>query len=400
MPGKGYAIRAPNNADPVAPQTWTGTFTGTPNNGSNINFPLKYTPWALASATVDPRTTPGLNMVSNPYPSNIDLRVLTKNNAEVTDGLFYFWTNTNPAAGSDIITDLGAYANYVANNYVMLNALGANSLPGTDGTSAIVKPGQGFLMFAKAPGTLKFDNSIRTINHTDGKNTAVFYKLTTTSETDRYWLHLSTPSKIKNILLIGYDAAAENGYDSRYDALQIRASDSFYSMAEDKKLAIQGRKHPLLNTDTVLLGTTNYKPGIYTIGIEKGEGVFAHGQHIYLKDKETGTVTNLSEGSYSYSAGAGESIGRFEIVYKHPNKVAGVSPREELHVYRDGTDFIIKSHAKTITSVEMFDSSGRMVYQLQPDSVMATVQVVQLSSGMYVLKINQNGQITTKKIIK
>ena len=69
MPAKGYAIRAPNNADPVTPQTWTGSFVGTPNNGNNINFPLKYTPWPLASATVDSRTTPGLNMISNPYPS-------------------------------------------------------------------------------------------------------------------------------------------------------------------------------------------------------------------------------------------------------------------------------------------------------------------------------------------
>lgn len=67
VPAKGYAIRAPNNFTTTM-QTFVGEFKGVPNNG-DITIPVAFTD-----------ATRGKNMISNPYPSNIDLRLLHQNN--------------------------------------------------------------------------------------------------------------------------------------------------------------------------------------------------------------------------------------------------------------------------------------------------------------------------------
>ena len=70
--GTGYLIRLPND-HPTTPTIWTGTFTGTPNNG-NVNL-------VVANGTY--------NAIGNPYPSTINADTfITTNN--ITEAL-YFW---------------------------------------------------------------------------------------------------------------------------------------------------------------------------------------------------------------------------------------------------------------------------------------------------------------------
>ena len=179
------------------------------------------------------------------------------------------------------------------------------------------------------------------------------------------------------------------------------ASDSFYSMADDRALAIQGRKSPVATGDRVALGSSNYQPGTYTIGVEKVEGVFARGQNIYLKDKQTGTVTNLSQGSYSFTADAGKSLGRFEIVYEAQNVLdVAASVKDDLTVYRDGQDFIITSASKKITRLEVYDGAGRLVRDESPNHIKAVLDAAEMLPGLYILKITQGDTITSKKILK
>jgi hypothetical protein len=74
IPGKGFAVRAPNTF-PTVPQTWEGVFTGIPNNG-NIPFTLE------TSGT-------GYNLVGNPYPSTIDAESFIAGNPNIGGSLYF-----------------------------------------------------------------------------------------------------------------------------------------------------------------------------------------------------------------------------------------------------------------------------------------------------------------------
>ncbi|MBU4538413.1 MAG: InlB B-repeat-containing protein [Bacteroidetes bacterium] len=408
VPGQGYAIRASNTANSVTPELWPGKFIGKPNNGDAINFPLKYN--TVSTSTPDPRVSAGLNMIANPYPSNIDLRLLRANNSGVTDGVFYFWTNTNAWDKVNMDTTNGSYGIYKGNNYATLNMLGSTPATGAAqgasiSPSAIIKPGQGFLIHATKEGPLNFSNSIRTTDNKTTDNNSVFFNGknsgTLTPEVDRFWLYSETPTQLKNVILIGYATGANNGFDSGYDAITMGESDSFYSIAEDKKLVIQGRIYPLVLDDVVSLGLAHYKPGTYKIGIEKRDGIFASAQHIYLKDQLTGIITDLTEGSYTYTADAGESNTRFEIIYQpQATLAADVTGKDDLQVYVEGSHWGVKSLSKKINGIEVYDHSGRLVLKTQPHSNLGIIEFTHLPEGVFILKIDRDGMITSRKVIR
>lgn len=404
-PAKGYAIRAPNTWDAANQQPWKGTFTGRPNNeNDNISIDLDY--HGVSSVNPDPRVSPGLNMIANPFPSNIDLSVLKSQNSTLIDGVFYFWTNTTKFE-SNVSTDNGVYGLYSANNYATLNLLGP--VPATQQAtgnplypSKIIKPGQGFLVHATAEGSLSFNNAIRTTDNTDGTHHSVFFSAKNAdAATDRYWLYQISPAENRNMLLIGYVPMSTNGYDSGFDAPVMPSADSFYSIGADKKLTIQGRNYPLVTTDIVPLGSSYFKSGNYTIGIQEKEGIFAKGQQIYLKDKHTGIVTNLSQGTYSFTAEAGENDTRFEILYEPQTVLAtGGTPNENLLVYRVGDNFVIKSATKKITGIDVYDSTGKLILESAPNQAEVRVSGAHWINGVYILKIHRAEEVSTRKILK
>lgn len=402
IPGKAYAIMAPGNYTLGSLTTFQGKFVGVPTNGikntdtSNLEFPLSL------SAGADQ----GYNMIGNPYPSNIDFDALYNldENKSKINHVAYFWTNVDPNRPGSTNGNIG----YSGNAYAIYNGVGGvpatGPATGTAGISAtptqFIKVGQGFIVKARPNQNgkvLTFKNSIR--NATGLSN---FFSKGQTTGKDRFWLHLTTPALNVNTILIGYIPNATNEFEWDYDApLFSVASDSFYSILGEEKLGIQGRVHPLNTKDVVALGTKHFEVGTYTISLGNKEGIFAESQSVYLSDKQTGNVTNLSEGNYTFTANAGENLNRFEIIYE-PRivLVTDSTVKEGLTVYRDLNDFVIQS-PQIISLVEIYDSSGRLITALRSTGKKVIVDGTGLISGMYVLKMKtKDGQIWTKKIVR
>ncbi|QOW10581.1 hypothetical protein Q73A0000_09445 [Kaistella flava (ex Peng et al. 2021)] len=275
-PAKGYAVRAKNNQSSPGATDWVGKFTGKPNNGT--------IPYALEKSV----SGNGFNLVGNPYPSNINLvgaNGLFTLNTGLTDGNAYFWTNVNLYENQT--------ESYNGNNYAIFNSAGS-----TPAQNSIIKPtgvvkvGQGFIVKAIEEGTLVFNNAMR-----DETNASIFFR--ESQPKDRFWLKVTAPSHDFNTMLIAYVPHATNGFDLNYDApIMGMSSNAFYSILGNDKLGIHGRQHPLNPADVVPLGSNHYVAGDYVISLHEIEGVFANGQNIYLKDRETGMHTNLSEKAY------------------------------------------------------------------------------------------------------
>lgn len=381
---KGYAVRAPNNqtsAEAGAP--FLGIFTGVPNNGN--------VPYLLEKSTLGN----GFNLVGNPYPSNINLsgpNGLFTLNLGKTTGTAYFWTNVN----KNVSAPEGQTYNQA--NYALYNESGSNGAQNSLVIpTGVVKVGQAFIVQTDLAQTINFTNSMR-----DATSTSIFFDRKAEDTKDRFWLKLTTPANDFNTMLIAYVDNATNEFEINYDASLLgMSSDAFFSVLNDRQLGIQGRQYPLNTKDVVVIGSNHYIAGDYVISVQKSEGIFANGQNIYLKDKQINILTNLSAESYTFAGNAGLTEGRFEIVYENDIVLGtGNSKTDELIVYRNGTDFIVKSATKKISDVVVYDTSGRLILKLNPNKTEIKIDGSAMGNGVYLLKVNRNGEVITKKIIK
>ncbi len=382
MPAKGYAIRASNYypvwtepAPSTAYRTFEGIFTGKPNNG-DISIPLA-------------QTGQGYNLVANPYPSNLDLHALSETGAVAHQ--FYFWSNANVSTGG---------TNYKASNYAVYTQTGG--APAQNGTvipDRYVKVGQGLIVKAQS-ADLTITNSMR--NDGSGESTFINKGNQALKAVDRFWLTLTTPAQSGLTILIGYPEGATNGYDPQFDAEQLgESSDAFYSILEQRRLIIQGRQNPLEVTDVVPLGLKGFAGGQYNIALIKKNGIFTTDQKVYLKDKQTNALANLSEKSYTFTAPEGLTDQRFEIVYVDDVILStGTATKSKIEVYRDGQSFTVRSPEHPVDSLELYDSSGRMVYAVKPNKKEMSIDAGMLAEGVYILKISTKSGTVTQKILK
>ncbi|UJF28800.1 T9SS type A sorting domain-containing protein [Kaistella sp. 97-N-M2] len=400
IPGRGLAVKEPtiSAAIPATATNTTGIFKGVPQNGAIT----------IAVANKDTGVnTYGYNLIGNPYPSNIDLLKLYDLNGGRTgssqiespniSATFYFWDNTGNTQMTQQGSGYGGQAYAIFNVLSGVNGTGTKSMLGSKVPTNIVKVGQGFMTRSLiAAYNFKFNNSIRT-NSTSvvdflGQRQAGI-------QDDRYWLQMTAPSGITSTIAIVYYAGGNNLFGAE-DSRSLGGSDALYSRVESEKVAIDGRS-AFVKTDEVPLGTQHYAEGNYTLSLDAAEGRFANGQNIYLKDVRTGIITNLSAGSYTFAASAGASTGRFEIIYEPEAVLATDSAvKDDVLVYRKGGDFVVKAASKAITTLEMYDAVGRLLYKARPNTTEVTVPAERFPGGVYILRIDQHGLLTMKKVMK
>lgn len=386
--GVGYAIRASNYA-PTTTAVFNGTFLGQPNNGT-FTVPIAY-------SGVDH----GFNLISNPYPSNINFDDLYNANSGLIYQTAYFWTNVNanPEMQGNQYPKTGSI-----NNYAVYSGLGGVAAPfgfdplrpASTTPNATIKVGQGFIVKAQTSGNLSFNNTIR--GHDN--SSAFFNRMSSVSQKDRIWLELKTPLNFVNPILVGYAKGASNGFEQNYDApLLVEGADSFYSILDNQKLVIQGRGYPVTDDDVIPLGATFYESGKHTISISKKDGVFSSGKAIYLHDKLLETYTDLQQGDYAFSATQGESKDRFEIVYK-PNGVLSTdnTTKYGLRVYQSGEHFVVEAD-KTFTEVKVYDTSGRLLRTIKSGKKQLVIEKNQLIIGVNIFSIIFAEEIVNKKVI-
>ncbi|WP_162927016.1 T9SS type A sorting domain-containing protein [Flavobacterium psychrotrophum] len=398
QPAHSYLIRMPNeNAAPgynagTGTLTFTGSFTGAPNNGT-IQRPL---------STLNNRFTP----VGNPYPSPINVRAFFDANASVlqTGSTLYFWRKKNNSNAS-------SYATLSRDAYVSNHATGGN--PGEEHfggdqweaffnstvspTQWIINPGQGFIVKTATGLTnpqVTFNNAMRRGNHN-----AQFFRTAEPETLSRYWMEMKGTDSYSQIALV-YSNTATLDLDSGRDAMIMGENNlGFYSVAADTKLTIQARPE-FAASDVVALGYTAQSAGQYTINILRKDGVFDN-QKIYLRDNLEGLTRELADNTYSFTTEAGTFDNRFEVLYTTTalsvdNPAA--TPKTVM-VYK--TDNVININAGTslINSVKVYDMRGRVLYESAEKINNVATQVNGLTAQTQILLVEVNtvdGTVTKK----
>ena len=405
-PAIGYAIRGKNSYALTTPTTETFLFSGIPNNGT-------YSKVLQRSVGSDK----GYNLIGNPYPSNFNLAAFAKaaTNRNSLVGKFWFWSNIN-----QVTSQQGS--SYAGNNYatyvVDVGGIGPTYVSGSTEEISLRPTGtarvaQGFMVQAKynnAP--IYFTNAMRATTNVG----SIFYNKTNEGDDngedepqepepiiDRYWLKLINPDNIANDILIAHIAEATNSYDEDYDAaLYAMGNDTFYSAVGTNKLQIQARVLPISDSDVIPLAYKTSKAGNCIIALNDKDGVFKDSNKaIYLKDKVTGTVTNLQEGYYTFNSEVltTPNDSRFEILYTNGVLAAGAVTKEDLLVYKQNETLVIKNNFN-ISKAELYDASGKLMTSLSGNNTKEIkLSTIGFVKGIYILKITSEKGITAKKVI-
>ncbi len=377
--GKGYLIRMPNTwVDyPGTSASWTGSFTGIPNNG-NVNV----------------TTVAGYNAIGNPYPSTLDANAFIDANIVSTgtvnksiDGTLYFWRKRNSAP---IVSS--AYATYTK--------LGAVANDGGITPLQNIQVGQGFFVnntSSPLVAPVSFTNAMRTTN-----TTSPFLRTKAVAQPDRVWINLSQGTDLVNQMLVGYMDGATTGIDNGIDGKYINDSaTALTSNIESGEYVIQGR--PAFDaSDVVALNFKVEKAGTFTITKDHADGLFAAGQDVYLVDATSGTETNLQTDAYTFTATEGANNSRFSLKYqKNLGVNANTFNDNSVKVYRNNGTLTVSSGNNTISNVKVFDIQGRVIAeQNNVNATTTTINNLRASNQVVLVKVTSAGNaVVTKKVV-
>lgn len=404
--GKGFSIKEPKHVGFISTNGQPediAQYQGVPNNG-------KIEPVITRSAA-----NRGWNLIGNPYPSNLDLKQVYEDNKDVISSEFRFWDNKVNAT----YTQYGG--NYNGYSYAIYNAKSnlGNPAPGGDAGGNTGTPGtstgtEGQFRYAKVSQAFLVRNSatsypasnvVKFVNNQRKKEGTTFFGRGTANDEDNrniFRLQLVTPGNLLLTQSILYFAEGSDAFgleDSKYPSSS--ASDMFYSYAGEEKVLINALSDFEVN-NILHVGYRAFTAGTYTIKVADLLGVFGSGQAIYLKDKDLGIITDLTKGDYTFSSNLGEFTNRFEIVYKTESVLATAGTfKSEIEVYRDASDFVVRTSDQHLQMLELYDASGRLVFGMNATGREARFNSDRLTEGMYIIKaIMKDGVIMTKKIRK
>lgn len=360
-PGKALAIKEPSKTA-VPSSTVNAVFKGVPFNGK-LEYPIAY--------TINNGVDPGYNLIGNPYPSNLDIQKFYEDNKHLIEPTFYFWDNR----GNTLFVQHGSA--YDGSHYAVYNAVSETGAPigmkapEANGEARVpnhsVKVGTGFMVQAKPTANgqnLVFRNEQRT---TDNTGPQFFGKgnFESTPQKDRFWVSLLTPENFELMTAVVYLPHGSNEVGIE-DTRANGSSDEIYTWVGEEQLLIQGRAS-FVNTDEVNLGIRLFNDGKHKINIYQPQGVFAHGQKIYLKDNFTGKIYDFAHGAYEFESRAGEYNDRFVILYKRPGSLtASVSlAKNEVQILKKDNQVEIHSSMEKITQIEIFNLSGFLIQKYE-----------------------------------
>lgn len=391
--GQGFMVfpQAPNATGSV---TLDHIYTLSTLNSGTINYALVY----------NGVTANNFNLVGNPYASAIDTDMLLTNNDAINE--VYFWEHLTPPSADNPGDNS---VNHSMDDVSIYNLMGGiAAVNGGTAPERYMASGQGFGILAdqsQAPigSPLTFTNAMRV---TDNNGTVRSAEI----EKDRLWLELtSTNDELqKSTTLIGFTANGSPELDAGYDSKRIDATINIFSTTQDgEQLGIQTRE----SFDTAMeigigFDTKIDESETYTIGLAQIEGSSLNSADILLIDNALGTVINLKETDYTFSASQGIQESRFTLVFESnvlSTDVAGANSGISIYPNPASTQITISTSRTSILQIELLDILGRIVQKVgeRDGSNKYELNITALQKGVYFTRITtMEGTIITEEFIK
>ncbi|MFY0602099.1 MAG: Ig-like domain-containing protein [Cyclobacteriaceae bacterium] len=337
-------------------------FVGVPNTGT-VNYAGSY-------------INDGWNLISNPYTASIEVSdFLGANN---TTGAIYIWddngSNTGRGSNSDYI---------VANGTMATNTTPAGGQTRYNGYMGVA---QGFFvkLMDNSNTTITFNEGMRAGNNNEDEH--FFRKASKTPSHVRINL-TADDGLFKQAILAWMPDINDSEVDRRFDAAVFsRTADyAVYTLKADQPLAIQGVTY---DKEEIPLGFNAKEAGTYQIEIDQSS---FEGSMLYLIDKQTEETVDLTQGSYSFYAEAGQFTDRFVL-----STVSSILSTEvaSSNIYAANKILHIELSGSQSAQYELFNLSGKKVATILT-SGQTKVDLGHLPNGIYLV----SDGIESKKIV-
>ena len=367
--------------------TWLSKFYGIPNNG-NYSVPIFKT------------GTDFDNLIGNPYPSAIDLKLFNDDidNTGKLTGNFLFWTHSS-AISANV---------YSASDYAIYNTNTSVSVSGNSGffPDQFLDSGQSFFVEAIGNATLTFKNSHRVVGNNNGfyRNASANTNATATIENHNIWLNLTNSDGAFKQLIVQYAQGATYNYDLYLDAISNQGNPSidFFSIIPNYNLTINSRVLPFDNSDIVNFGFHVATAGTFQIAIDHLNGFFLNNENIYLEDKLLNTTVDLRLSPYSFTTLAGTFTSRFVLHYLPTSSLGTQTINFENSVQVIANEkATVYSFNQNIKNIVVFDILGRKIDNYYDVNLKQfTLRNLNKKLSAIVVKITlENDVEVTKKIL-
>lgn len=392
QPGKGYIIRAP--------QTYTTSGVGAPFEAYFKGIPSNGT----IQVDINPNVG-AFNLVGNPYPSAVDSFLFTDLNSSILEGTVYVWNHEHGVSSTPNANGIYEYDN---TDYAALNLTG-----GTNGLNgSIIGAGQSFMVQTRAGAGLspvaKWKNSHRVTS----QNGVIFYKNAVTSEqaihlpspkpAGRIWLKLEDVAGKSQKMLLGYINGATEEYDNGFDGKQLQTNGlGLYGLtASQENMAILAKGMPFNDEEVVHIGFSASTTGAMSLSKFLEDGFFAD-YVVFVNDRLTNTLHNLSESAYAFNSAAGTFNERFVLAFKRKEfAVQNPDVRPLTVVVYDKAEAVqLHSNKDLIKNVIVYDMAGRVIARKQNcNSLEVALASLTRSNRLILVEIHlENGTVETQK---
>ena len=352
------------------------TFTGTLNNG----------PKTLALTRTATMTKEGFNLVGNPYPSYVKWELATRTNLEPT-----IWYRSRNAGNTAYIFDT-----YNATNH---EGTGLNGTILTD----TIPPMQAFWVRVKptfASGTLAFDNSMRCHKGVLPNR----MKAPATSHTEQKVLRLQVSNGINSDeAIVLFNPNASDSFDT-YDSPKMSNGNALvpeiYTLAAGEELVINGMKCLALNTEMPL----GFRPGRVNRLILKATEIrnFESDIRLILKDNKENKETDITDAPYHFNSDSITTASRFSLILRSAGVTTDLDNTDMKRiVISRNANHQITIQGSTLSSqgsVTLYNAMGQRVAAKHLSGIL-TIMDAPLPAGVYMVRVTNAGQTTTRKVI-
>lgn len=363
-----------NNAQSYAMITTGGqtlTFSGTVNNG-NISLTGLTRQSGTMNTPVFGTQSRGWHMVSNPYPSPIEI--------DPSDLV---------AMGFDAQSHKFNLGSWITNDPL---------------DPIIVPVGQGFQIRKTTVG----GTSIFTVNNsfrTTGAPT--FYKK---APRENYLnITITENSQTDNTLIYFYPNATD-AFDPEFDANKLMGDYKkpyIYTLIGNEKMSFNAVQEMLPGeTKSVPLAFHSNEGGTFTLTFNDVATINALNINVSLEDKLLNNFANVTDGFvYSFTKTTGDANERFVVHFNREQETPSAIPAiaNKVSLFPNPSNSLLNvlwKESGVYALIECFDVSGKKVMEEQLDAAAhKTLDVSKLSAGVYTLKLSGK-QFSTTKFIK
>lgn len=267
-------------------------------------------------------------------------------------------------------------------------------------------PGQGFFVKAKeGGGIVQFTPAMRTVGSSDD---FIAGRSNTSKALSK--LKLSSPSKEVSTsvyFIEGTTRGLDPGYDAAvYGATAVDFS-IFTNLVKDNSkldIAIQSLPYDDFNGVVVPLGIKAKAGTELVISIDELSTIPSN-VNAYLEDIENKTLTLLNNKGFRFTPSVDiNSSDLYKIHYSARTlSVDDMQMNDDLRIYTTAAPkaLFVKGQLTKNTTASLYDIQGRLVLRkvLNSNSTENKIDISTINTGVYVVKINNDNQVKTQKVI-